>query len=368
MLRRVFPAAPIERIEVAAFAIPTEQPESDGTFAWDKTILVVEISAGNNTGLGYTYADSSTARFIHDNLTALIRGRDAYDIPEIWSTLQHSVRNLGRPGVASMAISAVDVALWDLKAKLLSLPLYGLLGATRSEVPLYASGGFTSYSTDQLVDQFSAWAEQGFTRVKMKVGREPSNDRDRVQAARNAIGNRVELFVDANGAYSRKQALAFAEFFAEFAVTWFEEPVSSDDPEGLKLIRDQSPAGMAISAGEYGYDAVYFRRMLESGAVDVLQVDATRCGGITGMMKAAAVCESFCLPLSTHCAPALHLHPSCALSANLHHLEYFHDHARIESMLFDGNPTPNNGMLRPDQSYSGIGLEFKRVDAQRYAI
>jgi L-alanine-DL-glutamate epimerase-like enolase superfamily enzyme len=203
--------------------------------------------------------------------------------------------------------------------------------------------------------------------VKMKIGRAPSADFDRVRAAREAIGPNVELCVDANGAYSRKQALAQAEHFAELDVRWFEEPVSSDDLEGLRLLRDRAPAGMTIAAGEYGYDVYYFRRMLAAGAVDVLQADATRCGGLTGFLQAGALCEAFELPFSFHCAPAVHLAAACALPA-FWVGEYFFDHARIENMLFDGVPQPIAGALRPDRSRPGCGLEFKRADATPFAL
>lgn len=264
-----------------------------------------------------------------------------------------------------MAIAAVDNALWDLKAKLLGLPLVTLLGNSRKAVPVYGSGGFTSYSIEQLQRQLGDWVDAGISRVKMKVGREPGQDVARVKAARATIGD-AELFVDANGAYSRKQALAMAAAFAEFGVTWFEEPVSSDDLEGLRLLRDRAPAGMEISAGEYGYDLYYFRHMLAAGGVDVLQADATRCAGVSGFCGAAALCESFGMPLSSHCAPALHVHPGCALRP-LRHLEYFHDHVRIERMLFDGAPEPRQGKLYPDLSRPGLGLEFKHADATQYA-
>lgn len=201
----------------------------------------------------------------------------------------------------------------------------------------------------------------------MKAGSEPDHDIERVRAARAAIGGDAELFVDANGAYSRKQALSFAARFAEHGLTWFEEPVSSDDLEGLRLIRDRGPAAMNIAAGEYGYDLPYFRRMLDAQAVDVLQADATRCGGITGFSRVAALCDAYGVPLSAHTAPALHAHPCCALP-RVQHVEYFHDHARIEAMFFDGVLTPANGALKPDPSRPGLGLEFKEQDARRYAV
>lgn len=276
------------------------------------------------------------------------------------------VRNLGRPGVVSMAISAVDIALWDLKARVLNLPLITLLGAVRESVPIYGSGGFTSYTDAQLQHQFAEWVEQGMTRVKMKIGRDAAADVRRVGVARAAIGQNTELFVDANGAYSRKQALEQAEKFTEFGVSWLEEPVSSDDLAGLRLLRDRGPAGMDIAAGEYGYDAGYFRRMLDAGAVDVLQADATRCGGITGFVQVAALCEAHHVPLSAHTAPSVHTHLGCAATP-LRHLEYFHDHVRIESRFFDGVRSPVNGELSPDLSKPGMGLELKRADAQRFA-
>jgi L-alanine-DL-glutamate epimerase-like enolase superfamily enzyme len=202
--------------------------------------------------------------------------------------------------------------------------------------------------------------------VKMKVGRDAGVDPARVHAARAAIGDRAQLFVDANGAYTRKQALALALRFAEDDVRWFEEPVSSDDLDGLRLIRDRAPAGMDIAAGEYGFDPFYFRRMLDAGAVDVLQADATRCGGVSGFLAAHALCDARGLPLSAHCAPALHVHLGCALP-RVCHIEYFHDHQRIERMLFDGVTVPREGLLSPDLGRPGLGLDLKGADAQRFA-
>jgi L-alanine-DL-glutamate epimerase-like enolase superfamily enzyme len=297
----------------------------------------------------------------------VVRGGDAMAIPTHWMAMVRAIRNLGRPGIASMAIAAVDTALWDLKARLLEMPLVTLWGAARSDVPIYGSGGFTSYSLEKLQQQLSGWSDSGITRVKMKVGRQPDEDVERVRAAREAIGTQTQLFVDANGAYERKQALALMREFAESAVSWFEEPVSSDDLPGLRLLRDRAPPGMAVTAGEYGYDLRYFRRMLDAQAVDVLQADATRCAGFTGFVKVNALCEAQCLPLSSHCAPILHLHVCCA-SSRVVHMEYFHDHVRIAHLLFDGVPVPVRGHLHPDLSRPGLGLEFKHADAQRYAI
>ena len=365
---RVRAEAAIDDLEVTAYTIPTDAPEADGTLSWDATtIVVVHAHGAGECGLGYTYADVSTAKLIASKLAGIVHGRDAMAPQAAWAAMVEQTRNLGRPGITSMAIAAVDVALWDLKARVLGLPLCKLLGMARARVPVYGSGGFTAYSAQRLSEQLGAWVDQGIPRVKIKVGSEPDKDPARVLLAREVIGPRAELFVDANGAYTRKQALALAERFRDQAqVSWFEEPVSSDDLEGLRLLRDRAPAGMAIAAGEYGYDAGYFRRMLEAGAVDVLQADVTRCGGLTELLRVGALCRAHGLPLSLHCGPSIHLHPATALE-NFAHLEYFHDHVRIEGMLFDGVVDPVKGALAPDLDRPGIGLELKRGEAERYA-
>src|ERR1051326_3934601 len=360
-------SVPISRLEVKSFTIPTDFPESDGTLEWDRTtIVLVRVSGGGKEGLGYTYADTATASLIHDPLAPYIKGMDAMSPPAVYMAMWRRVRNLGRPGVCSMAISAIDCALWDLKARLLEVPLVTLLGQVREEAPIYGSGGFTSYSDRQLAKQLSGWTNQGIPRVKMKVGRDAQRDVERVRIARGAISRHAELYADANGAYSRKQALAQAERFANFGVCWFEEPVSSDDLAGLSLIRDRAPALMDIVAGEYGYDIFYFRNMLSAGAVDVQQADITRCGGVTGFLQVAALCQANNIPISGHTAPALHTHVACAVTP-FKNLEYFHDHVRIERMFFDGLPQLVNGALRPDLSRPGLGLEFKYRDAEKFA-
>jgi L-alanine-DL-glutamate epimerase-like enolase superfamily enzyme len=362
------PAESITGLSARAYTIPTDAPEGDGTFTWDKTTLVVvEVTGGGLTGLGYTYADASLAGFIGKTLAPAVTSGDAMDVPAAWMAMQRQVRNLGRSGSAACAVSAVDAALWDLKAKLLDVPLAMLLGRVRESVPIYGSGGFTTYSDRQLRDQLSRWVERdGCRAVKMKIGAHPEQDAARVAVARAAIGE-AELFIDANGAYDPRQALDCARSFAESAnVRWFEEPVSSDDLGGLRFVRERVPASVAVAAGEYVFTLDDARQMLAAGAVDVQQADATRCAGITGFLKVGAVCETHHIDLSGHCAPALHLHAACAVQ-RFRHLEWFHDHVRIERMLFDGAPTPTDGVIRPDLTRPGLGLAFKRQDAERYA-
>ncbi len=362
------PEARLHSLDAAAYKIPTDKPEADGSMHWTSTTLIVaEVQAAGHSGMGYTYSDASNVALIRGALAEATQGGDAFDIGAAWIAMQRRVRNLGREGLAATAISAVDAALWDLKAKLLGLPLASLLGRFRTEVPIYGSGGFTTYTDAELREQLAGWVERDGCRwVKMKIGTHPHRDPERVRVAKQAIGART-LFVDANGALPEKQALAQAELFAAQDVAWFEEPVSSDDLAALRRLRERAPAGMEIAAGEYAYTTDYVRRMLDAGAVDVQQVDASRCCGITGFLQAGALCDAHHVDLSGHCAPALHLHAACAVP-RFRHLEWFHDHVRIEHMLFDGAPTPQDGMIRPDMSRPGLGLAFKRQDAEQYRI
>ena len=359
--------APITDVRARAYTIPTDKPEADGTFAWDSTTLVVvHVEAGGKTGLGYTYTHACIIDLMTSKLKEAITGIDALDPPAAFAAMQRAVRNMGRQGLAATAISAIDTALWDIKAKLLDLPLCLLLGRARTDVPVYGSGGFTTYSQDDLKEQLTGWVERdGCQWVKMKIGTHPQDDPARVAAAKIAIGADTTLFVDANGAYATKQALHMADVFSAYQVGWFEEPVSSDDLEGLQLMRQRAPACMEIAAGEYGYDFDYYRRMLNAGAVDVIQADITRCGGVTGLLQVAALADAHHIDLSGHCAPSLHLHAACA-APRFRHLEWFHDHVRIEHMLFDGAPTPKPGHIEPDLTRLGHGLVFKDRDAEKY--
>lgn len=346
------------RIEVDAVTVPTDAPESDGTLDWDSTtVVVVRV----DEGIGYTYCHAAAAMVIRGTLAGCVHE----DVRSSWEAMNRAVRNMGRPGIASCAISAVDQALWDREARRLDIALVDLLGAAHDAVPIYGSGGFCSYTDDRLQEQLGDWAAAGIPRVKMKVGRDPERDPARLDAAREAIGDDVELFVDANGAFGRKEALAWAERYAlEWGVTWFEEPVSSADEEGLRFLRERAPDGMDIAAGEYAYVPADFGHLV--GAVDCLQADVTRCGGISGLLGVSGLCDVFQLDLSAHCAPAISAHAFAAVP-RLRHLEYFHDHVRVERMLFDGVPEPEGGVLRPDRSRPGNGLELKVKELQRWA-
>jgi len=348
-------------LEVSAFTIPTEEPESDGTLEWDSTTLVlVEVAAAGQRGLGYTYGSPAVAAFIREHLASAVGRADPLSPPRTWATMREAIRNAGQPGVGAMAVSAVDIALWDLKARLLGVCLADALPRAHARVPVYGSGGFTSMTLDALQEQLAGWAP--FGRVKMKVGREPDRDPERLRAAREAIGDAVELFVDANGAFARKEAVRWAERYAELGVTYLEEPVTSDDLDGLRMVRDATR--LDVAAGEYAWGLADVEPLL--GAVDVVQADVTRVGGVTAMLRVDGLCGARSMRFSAHCAPAISAHVCCAMEAAVH-IEYFQDHVRVERLLFEGTLDPRDGALEPDRSRPGLGLELKRSEAARYA-
>ncbi|MCR8897443.1 mandelate racemase [Gordonia sp. GONU] len=365
------PPMTVVELDAAAYTIPTDAPEADGTLSWDSTTLVlVQAHTDDGVGVGWTYAPAACVPVIADLLAPLIVGREDADVLDLHEKMIRALRNAGRPGIAGCALSAVDVALWDLKARLLSLPLHRLLGAVHEHVPIYGSGGFTTYDHTRLDEQLEHWVhDQRIPRVKIKIaeswGTEPERDLRRIRQAREVIGDAAELFVDANGGYTRKQAIRMMQAAADADVRWLEEPVSSDDLDGLHQIREA--VDVDVAAGEYGYAPAYFRQMCAAGAVDCLQADVTRCGGITDWLRVAAMAATFGLDLSAHCAPHLHVHAATTVP-NLRHLEWFHDHVRIETAFFDGTLDPTGGCLTPSDDAPGHGLTPKFADLEPFRV
>lgn len=359
---------PVTSLKVSAYTIPTDSHEADGTAEWDSTTMIlVELEGGGKMGIGYTYGNAAIAYIIDKTLKPLVLNKDVLQLSAINAALVKAVRNDGQCGIAMMAVSAIDNALWDLKAKVLNVSLSSLLGKLRDKVLIYGSGGFTSYTEKQLEEQLGRWSEVGIKHVKIKVGTHPEIESNRLRIARNTIGKEAKLYVDANGAYTIKQALDLADVLTLYNVNWFEEPVPSYNLSGLNFIRENAPSTMMIAAGEYGYNLPYFQKMLENKAVDVLQADATRCGGISGFMSTSVLCSANQLPFSSHCAPAIHVQAAMACN-DFFIAEYFHDHVRIENMFFDNLAFMKDGYLQPDTSLPGIGIEFKYKDAAPYKI
>ena len=363
-------SVPVEKVATRAYTVPTDQPEADGTLEWQSTTMVTaEVCAGGTTGMGWTYASRASQTVIEDLLSEVVVGSDLLGTTGIHERMVRACRNVGRPGAVSCAISAVDIALWDCKARHLGVPLADLFGRCADEVAIYGSGGFITYDESTAGAQLEQWVgDWGIPRVKIKIGEarggRPERDLARTVFARTVIGDGVALFVDANGGYRRKQAVRMGHELADTAnISWFEEPVTSDDLTGLRLVRDALEVD--VTAGEYGYDEPYFAAMLTAEAVDCLQIDSTRCGGYTSWLRAAALAGAHGLDISAHCAPNLHAHV-CLSAPNVRHIEYFHDHHRIETMLFDGALNPEGGSLRPHLDVPGHGMIFREEIAAPY--
>lgn len=359
---------PISGLRTAVYRFPTPEPEADGTMRWDATTVVtVQLEAGGRTGLGWTYSTGAAAQVIADHLETAITGIDAFDIAAGWSAMHRAGRNIGTQGLVMQALSAVDVAWWDLKARLLQAPLSTLLGRCRADVPIYGSGGFTTLTDDQLAEQVRWWQSAGCAAMKIKIGESwgtrVDRDLNRVRRLRELAGDGAALMVDANGGYTIGQARRVGRVLDDAGVVWFEEPVSSDDVVGLRLLREALECDVA--AGEYASDVYAAATLLP--AVDCLQLDATRCGGYTGWLRCAALAQAHNMQVSAHCAPSLHA-PVAAAVPNLRHVEWFVDHARIEPKLLRGIPAVYDGALHLEHDAPGHGMTLSNdVEGARVA-
>ncbi|SDX90382.1 L-alanine-DL-glutamate epimerase [Modestobacter sp. DSM 44400] len=360
------PEPTVTDVRTAVYRFPTPVEEGDGTLTWNATTAVtVEVDAGDCTGLGWTYSSPAAAEVVGQHLAGVVTGRAALDVPGAWSAMHRAGRNLGTRGLFAQALSAVDIALWDLKARLLGVPLVDLFGKVRDSVPVYGSGGFTTLSDEELEQQVAGWRAAGCTAMKIKIGESwgtrLGRDLTRVRQLRELAGDGVDLMVDANGGYSIGQARRVGAVLDELGVVWFEEPVSSDDLPGLALLRGVLDCD--IAAGEYLSDVVESARMLPS--VDCLQLDVTRCGGYTGWLRCADLAPAAGLQVSGHCAPSLHA-PVAAALPWLRHVEWFVDHARLEPKLVEGAPEVSDGALHlTDRPGHGMTL---RPDASRWQV
>ncbi|MGA8721626.1 MAG: enolase C-terminal domain-like protein [Solirubrobacteraceae bacterium] len=359
----------IDTVEVHCYQGPTATgAESDGTLTWNSTaITVVELHADGVTGLGYSYCHPAARTVIETKLSSVLVEADPCMPERSWAHMQVELRQLGHAGLAMMARSAVDIALWDLKAKLIDVCLADALPRFHESVAIYGSGGFTNLTEDQLREQVHEWVRAGCRSMKIKVGRDKLADPSRIDVVREEAGPDAELMVDGNGAYTVPEALLWGECFRGQGVDYFEEPVSSENLRGLAEVRRRAPAGLSIAGGEYGWDVPYYGQMLDADAVHILQADVTRCGGITNLIRIDGLCKARNLPFSAHCAPAVSAHAGCAMESVLH-IEYFYDHKRIERMLFDGTLDPCAGRLTPDREPPGLGIELKRDEAARFAV
>ena len=305
---------------------------------------------------------------IEGTFKELLVGQDPLNIEKIWDDLFWCVRGVGRKGLAFCALSAVDVALWDLKAKHFNVPLYQLLGPYTDSVPVYGSGGWTNFNTEELVAEQTGYVERGFKAVKMKVGKDfgmsEREDIQRLAAVREAVGDDIEIYIDANNGYYAKQAIYMGKAFEEYRVGWFEEPVLADDIDGLAAIA--KAIDIPVATGEHEYTKFGFKELIARGGADIVQPDVGRVGGITEWMKVAHLAHAFNLPVAPHAYQLIHLHLACA-TPNLKVVEYLGIAEESDKTVYKEWSPPKDGMWSPDPNKLGLGLELDPEAVEKYA-
>lgn len=320
-------------------------------------------------GLGVGQASPGVRDVIDSALRHILIGQDPMNIEKLWSDMFWAVRGYGRRGLAFLAVSAVDIGLWDLKAKALGMPLYKLLGPYREAVPVYGSGGWTNYTVDELVAEMEGYVDQGIPRIKMKVGKDfgsaEREDIERVAAVRSAVGHDVALYIDANNGYYTKQAIYMAREFEEYQVGWYEEPVLADDIPGLAEIRRATT--IPLASGEMEYTKYGFRDLITGGGADIVQPDVVRVGGVTEWMKVAHMAEAFNLQVAPHMAQLVHMHVCCAIP-NLKAMEYANMYLAADEVWYTEFPTQKDGFLTPYHDKPGLGLELDPYSVEKWSV
>ena len=336
-----------------------------------RTQLFVQIHTDENvTGLGVGIAHPGVRVTIDKTLKSLLIGEDPFAIERLWERMFWRVRSYGRKGIAFCAISAVDIALWDLKAKALGLPLYRLLGPYQERVPIYGSGGWTHFDERELVEEQTGYIERlGVRAVKMKVakdfGRSEREDVRRLAAVRQAVGDEVEVLIDANNGYYAKQAIGMAKRFEDYNVGWFEEPVLADDIQGLAEIA--RAISIPVATGEHEYLKYGFKDLIARGGADIVQPDVGRVGGVTEWMKVAHLAHAFNLPVAPHAFQLVHLHLACA-TPNLRIVEYLGVSEEGDRVWYTEFPRPKDGWWAPYPDRPGLGLELDPKAVEQYAV
>jgi L-alanine-DL-glutamate epimerase-like enolase superfamily enzyme len=324
------------------------------------TIVRITTNQGLE-GIGVTYHEvggEATREVIRRNMAPKLIGRDPLETEAIWQEFFHYLRGIGRKGVMFCALSAVDIALWDLKGKIVDLPLYRLLGGSSPRAPVYASGGWTSYDDDQLVDEMKGMVARGFRSIKFKVGFEggqrPSRDVQRVRKVREAVGPDIRLMVDANNCFDAASAIQLANRIREYDIFLFEEPVFADDMPGLARFRRGTD--IPLATGEHEYTKFGVRDLLLNEAADIVQVDGARAGGYTEMLKCAALTQAWNVRFAPHAMENIHLHLVAAVpnAVFLERLLMFED---VTAQVFKNAPVPVDGFMTAPE-LPGLGLNL----------
>lgn len=312
-------------------------------------------------GFGVTYHEvggEATKSLIINNIAPKLIGRDPLETEVIWQEMFHYLRGIGRKGLMFCALSAVDIALWDLKGKIFEIPLYRLLGGNKTKIPVYGSGGWTSYSDEHLVEEMKGIVAQGYQIIKFKVGVNggdtPLKDVERVRKVREAVGPDIKILLDANNCWDAATAVQFANRVREYNISLLEEPVFADDIRGLAKFKRGTD--IPLATGEHEYTKFGARDLVLNEAADIIQCDGTRAGGYTEMLKIAAITQAWNLKFAPHAMENIHIHLISAVP-NALYLERLLLFEELTSSVYINPPMPENGFMEiPD--LPGLGLEL----------
>ena len=329
-------------------------------------IVYLDTDAGHR-GMGFAYSTQGGGRALkaiaQDDLTPLLVGEDPCDHERLAAKVYWRLQSIGRMGLVQQAYSAVDLALWDIKGKVAGLPLYKLLGGARESTPVYCSDtGWLWMSPEEIIEASQPYLEQGMMGIKLKVGNaNPELDAERVSRVREVLGEDIWLGVDANQRYDYGTALSMGHFFEEeIGADWFEEPISCEDVEGHARLADKLEISLAL--GESLYVRHEFQEYLERGAVDFLQPDVTRLGGLTPLLKVASLADHYHRSLAPHLLPEVGVHLACGLP-QVRMVEYM-------PWLFPAfvdPPAVVKGQLVPPKR-PGLGLEISEDAVAKYRV
>lgn len=348
-------------VHLVSSAVPQGIADSTRKVETIGFVLVRVTTDQGLEGLGVTYHEvggEATRELIRRNMAPRLIGRDPLESEALWQEFFHYLRGVGRKGLTFCALSAVDIALWDLKGKIAGLPVCRLLGGNLTRVPVYASGGWTSYDDDQLVDEMKGMVRRGFRHVKMKVGVEgganPNRDVVRVRKVRDAVGPDVRILIDANNCFDAATAIQLANRIRDCDIMLFEEPVFADDIPGLARFRRGTD--IPLGTGEHEYTKFGVRDLLLAQAADYVQADGARAGGYTEMLKIAALTQAFNVAFAPHAMENIHL-PLAAALPNVPFLERLLMFETLTALVFRDAPAPVDGFMEVND-LPGLGLDL----------
>ena len=358
----------IREIVANHYLIPLPVALSDSTHGTIKGFELVTVrvrDAGGAEGVGYTYTvgagGAAVQALVARELAPLLAGRDADLIASHWQAMWWALHYGGRGGAQALAISAVDIALWDLRARRQGAPLWRVLGGFDPKVPCYAGGIDLDFPLDALLRQTDENVARGFRVIKMKVGRPSlSDDVERVRAMRRHLGPDFPLMVDANMRWSVDEAIRAARALVELHPVWLEEPIIPDDVPGhARIVRE---GGLPIAAGENLHTLYEFRQLIAAGGVTFPEPDVTNCGGVTAFMKVCHLAEAFNLPVTSHGAHDLTVH----LLAAAPNRSYLEAHGfGLDRFIAQPLRIKDGLAIAPDRLGHGIEFDWKALDAAR---